>query len=199
MTGAFATQTDRPTVAWGRSILPDVAILVLGCTLLFTGLGDRSLWYLEGRWAEITRQMFLTGDFFHPSIGSEPYFDKPLMTYWLVAFVTALTGRLDEWAVRIPSAVSGLITILSTMWIGRQLWSVLVGRVAAAMLLTSYGLLFWSRTANADLENLAAITLAIGWYWAKRERPGFGAFLVFYLIIFVGALTKGLPAAVVPA
>jgi len=176
----------------------DAIILLASCILLFGGLGTRSLWYLEGRWAEITRQMFLTGDFFHPTIGGEPYFDKPLLTYWLVATVTAITGRLDEWAVRVPSAVSGLITILSTMWIGRRLWSAEVGRVAGAILLTSYGLLFWSRTANADLENLAAITLAIAWYWAKRERPGFGSFLVFYLIIFVGALTKGLPAVVVP-
>jgi 4-amino-4-deoxy-L-arabinose transferase-like glycosyltransferase len=175
-----------------------MAILVLGCVLLFTGLGARSLWYLEGRWAEITRQMFLTGDFFHPMIGDEPYFDKPLITYWLVAVVTTLSGRLDEWTVRIPSAVSGLVAVLSTMWIGRQLWSARVGRYAGAILLTSYGLLFWSRTANADLENLAAITLAIGWYWAKRDRPGFGSFLVFYLIIFLGALTKGLPAVVIP-
>ncbi len=198
MTGVPSNQTERPVMASDRSVLPEVAILFLACVLLFTGLGGRSLWYLEGRWAEITRQMFLTGDFFHPMIGGEPYFDKPLLTYWLVAIVTAVTGRIDEWAVRVPSAVSGLITMVSTMWIGRQLWSARVGRVAAAVLLTSYGLLFWSRTANADLENLAAITLAIGWYWAKQDRPGFGAFLVFYLIIFVGALTKGLPSVVIP-
>ena len=179
-------------------MLPEAVILSLGCLILFLGLGERSLWYLEGRWAEITREMFVTGDFFHPTIGGEPYFDKPLLTYWLVAIVTAVTGRLDEWAVRVPSALSGLVAAASTMWIGRRLWSAEVGRMAGAILLTSYGFLFWSRTANADLENLAVITLAIGWYWAKRDRAGFGAFLVFYLILFVGALMKGLPAVVVP-
>jgi 4-amino-4-deoxy-L-arabinose transferase-like glycosyltransferase len=191
-------QAGRSCAARRRSVLPEVAILAVGCVILFAGLGSRSLWHLEGRWAEITRQMFLTGDFFHPRIGGEPYFDKPLLTYWLVAGVAAVTGRLGEWTVRVPNAVAGLVTVLATMWMGRRLWSADVGRIAGVILLTSYGLLFWSRTANADLENLAAITVAIAWYWANRERPGFGAFLGFYLIVFVGALTKGLPAVVVP-
>ena len=41
--------------------------------LLFWGLGDRGLWASEGRWAEITREMFLSRDFLHPTINGEPY------------------------------------------------------------------------------------------------------------------------------
>lgn len=199
MTQATATRIDEPPVRPARSFsMPDVAILAAACALLFVGLGTRSLWYLEGRWAEVTREMFLTRDFFHPTIGGEPYFDKPLLTYWLVAAVSALTGRLDEWATRVPSAVSGIITIAATMWLGRRLWSAKAGRVAGAILLTSHGFLFWCRTANADAENLAAIMLAIAWYWGHRDRPNFTSFLGFYLIVFVGALMKGLPAVVIP-
>ncbi len=40
--------------------------------------------------------------------------------------------------------------------------------------------------------------LAVAWYWSRRDRLGFPAMLVFYLIAFVGALTKGLTAVVVP-
>ena len=65
-------------------------------------------------------------------------------------------------------------------------------------MLTSYGVLVWSRTAAADTENLAAITLCILWYWVRRDRPNFKTFLIFYLIAFIGALTKGLTAVVVP-
>jgi len=62
--------------------------------------------------------MFLTGDFFHPTIGGEPYFDKPLLTYWLIVGFSALTGALNEWVVRLPSAIFGLISIWATVVLG---------------------------------------------------------------------------------
>lgn len=176
----------------------DIALLLTGAFLLFWGLGVRGLWAAEGRWAQITREMFLTGDFFHPTIGGEPYFDKPLLTYWLRAAIVALTGTLNELVVRFPSALAGVAAVWATAKIGTRLWSARTGRIAGWLLLTTYAFLFWARTGTADAENLAAIVLAVAWYWSRRDRPGFRAMLVFYLIVFVGALTKGLTAVVVP-
>ncbi len=180
-------------VRWADFLLLSTAFL-----LMFWGLGGRSLWGSEGRWAEVVREMLLTKDFFHPTIGGEPYFDKPLLTYWLIAAISAVTGTLNEWVVRAPSAIAGVIAVWATVLLGRRLWSSRVGSIAGWLLLTSYGVLFWSRTAAADTENLAAITLCILWYWSRRDRPNFTTFMVFYLIAFLGALTKGLPAVVIP-
>jgi len=184
----------------GRHVLwADIALLLAGAFLLFWGLGVRGLWAAEGRWAQITREMFLTGDFFHPTIGGAPYFDKPLLTYWFRAAIFAVTGTLNELTIRLPSAIAGIMAIWATAKIGTRLWSAQVGRIAGWLLLTTYAFLFWARTATADAENLAAIMLAVAWYWSRRDRLGFSAMLVFYLIAFVGALTKGLTAVVVPA
>lgn len=174
--------------------------LLLGAAflLLFFNLGAGVLWQSEGRWAEVTREMFQTRDFFHPTINGEPYFDKPLLTYWAIAGITCLTGLLNEWVVRLPGAIAGFIAVWATWSLGRRLWSEQTGRIAGWILLTTYGLIFWSRTASADTENLAAIMLCVNWYWTKRNRPGFRVYLVFYLIAFLGALMKGLTAVVVP-
>jgi 4-amino-4-deoxy-L-arabinose transferase-like glycosyltransferase len=166
--------------------------------LLLWGLGSRNLWSSEGRWAEITREMFLSRDFFHPTIGGEPYFDKPLFTYWVIAVVSAVTGRLDEFIIRLPSAIAALIALACTMYLGTRLWSRSVGRLAGGLLLTSFGFLMYSRVASAESENLAAIVLAVMWYWIRRDKPGFVSFLVFYLIMFIGSHMKGLTAFVVP-
>lgn len=166
--------------------------------LFLWALGYRGLWASEGRWAEITREMFLSGDFFHPTINGEPYFDKPLLSYWLIALVSHTTGKLNEWAIRLPSAVSGLLALWAMVSLGRRLWSEKVAITAGWILLTTYGVLFWSRTGSADMENLAVVIIAVAWYWARRERPGFFTFLVFYLICFLGAHAKGLPAVVIP-
>jgi 4-amino-4-deoxy-L-arabinose transferase-like glycosyltransferase len=181
-----------------RVVRADILLALVAILLLFWALGERGLWTAEGRWAEVTREMLLTGDFFHPTINGEPYFDKPLLTYWLIALVSGLTGRLDEWTVRLPSAISGLLALWATVYLGRRLWSAEVGRTAGWLLLTTYSFLFWSRAGTADMENMAAVTLALAWYWAKRDRPNFSAFFVFYLIAFVGSLTKGLTALIVP-
>jgi 4-amino-4-deoxy-L-arabinose transferase-like glycosyltransferase len=176
------------------------ALLFGACALvlLFWALGDRSLWAAEGRWAEVSREMLLNRDFFHPTINGEPYFDKPLLSYWLIALVAVFTGNINEWAVRFPSAVSGLLVLLATIHLGRRLWSPAVGRTAGWLLLTCYGFLFWSRTGMADMENLAAVMLALAWYWERRERPNFLTFLVFYGTLAIGALSKGLTAVVIP-
>ena len=176
----------------------DAALLAVAALLLFVGLGVRGLWASESRWAEVTREMFLSRDFFHPTIGGLPYFDKPLLTYWLVGLASLLPGGLNEWAARAPNALSGIVAVWATMRLGKRLWSAQTGRLAGWILLTTYGVMFWSRTADADIENLAAVMLCVSWYWAKRDRPGFMAFLVFYLIAFSGSLMKGLLAVVVP-
>lgn len=200
--GTFEVTTQKaidmrlPTAR--EELVPDILLFMAAFILLFWGLGARGLWGSEGRWAEVTREMFLTGDFFHPTIGGEPYFDKPLLTYWLIAAITATTGILNEWVARLPSAISGFLVIWATRDIGGRLWSPNIGRLAAWMLLTTYGFLFWSRTAAADMENVAAIVIAVAWYWSQRDNPDFKSFLVFYLILFLGALTKGLTAVVIP-
>lgn len=173
-------------------------LLSTAMLLLFWGLGWRGLWATEGRWAEITREMLLTGDFFHPTIGGEPYFDKPLLTYWLRAIIALATGILNEFVVRLPSTIAGMAAIWATVKIGTRLWSARTGRLAGWFLLTTYAFLFWARTGTADAENLAVIILAVAWYWARRDRLSFPVMLVFYLIVFVGAMTKGLTAVVVP-
>jgi len=176
----------------------NLLLLLAAFFLLFWSLGDRALWSSEGRWAEITREMFTSGDFFHPTIGGEPYFDKPLFTYWVIAAFSAVTGRLDEFIIRLPSALAALVTLVCTVYLGRRLWSRQTGWLAGGLLLTSYGLLMYSHVASAETENLAAIMLAVTWYWTRRDRPGFVMFLVFYLILFVGSHMKGLTAFVVP-
>ncbi|MCC7213109.1 MAG: glycosyltransferase family 39 protein, partial [Candidatus Brocadia sp.] len=154
----------------GRYERLDIVILVLACVLVFFALGDRALWGAEGRWAEITREMLLTGDYFHPTINGEPYFDKPLVTYWFIAAIALISGTLNELVVRLPGAIAGVAAVWATLRLGRRLWSPAVGRIAAVMLMTSYGLISQSRVAAADTENLATVMLATLWYWSRRDK-----------------------------
>src|SRR6185295_16590829 len=66
------------------------------------------------------------------------------------------------------------------------------------MLTTTHFFVFWSRTASADMLNLAGTVAAVAWYVRRRDRPGFTTAAVFFLILAVTSLFKGLVGAVVP-
>jgi 4-amino-4-deoxy-L-arabinose transferase-like glycosyltransferase len=177
---------------------PELLLLLVSFLMFFWGLGDRGLWAAEGRWACIVREMFQSNDFLHPTINGIAYFDKPILTYWLILPFTFLTNGINEWSLRIPSAISGVIIVFSTLYLGRKFKSPTAGRIAGWIIMACYGIMFWSRTGTAETENVAAIMLALAWYWYRREKPNFLTFVVFYLVCFLGALTKGLPAIVIP-
>ncbi len=142
--------------------------------------------------------MFLTGDFFHPSINGEPYFDKPLFTYWVIAILAQGLGQLNELVARLPSAICALVSLCCVYWLGKRLWDEKTGLVATFFMLTSFGFVFWARTAAADMENLCFIVISICWYIYFEKKADFFSYAGFYLICAVGAQFKGLTAVAVP-
>lgn len=173
-------------------------LLLASCLLLFFALGSRELWTQEWRWANISWNMIYSGDYFHPILAGAAYYDKPLLSYWMMILFSHLVGGLNDWALRLPSALAGLLAIWSTYRIGSVLVNRQMGLIAGWMLATSYFFIFWARTANADMLNLAGILLAIQWYFEHKEHPSFFNYSIFFLILSVTALLKGLIGVVIP-
>ncbi len=165
---------------------------------LFLFLGHNALSGSEDRWAEISREMLVSGDWLHPSLNWRIYFDKPLLTYWLILPFALLYGGFNEFIVRIPSALAGLAGLWGVLLLGRKLFDRGTALLAGWMVLSCYGFLFWARTAAADMANVAAIVLAVAYFYRAEERAKFHHYLGFYLICFIGAWAKGLPALVMP-
>lgn len=173
-------------------------LLIGSAILLCTALGARELWTQEWRWADICWNMIYSSDYLHPYLAGEPYYDKPLLSYWLMIVFSHILGGLTEWALRLPSALAGILTVYCTYRLGLQLANQRVGFIAGWMLTTSYYFIFWARTANADLLNLAGIMLALVWYFSKREQPSFFNYAVFFIILAITSLFKGLIGIIIP-
>jgi 4-amino-4-deoxy-L-arabinose transferase-like glycosyltransferase len=183
---------------WGES--GSVALL-LGATaaVLFVKLGAAELWTLEGRWAGVCAHMIQTGDYLHPYLYGEAYYDKPLLSYWLAIAVARAIGRLNETALRAPSAIAGLVSVWLVYRLGTGRFDRPTGLVAGFLLATCYMFVFWSRVASADLLNVAGTLAAVTWYFERRDRPTFFAFVVFFVLVALTCLTKGLIGAAIPA
>ena len=165
---------------------------------LFFGLNSYGLWGSEDRWAEVSRNMLYYKDFFHPIINGTVYFDKPLISYWPIALVGAIIGEVNEFAVRFPSALFALLALWTVRSLARKLFNEECAKLAGWILLGCYGFIFHARLGAADIQNMTMILLAVAWFFRCEKTAGFFNYLLFYLILAVGAHMKGLPALIVP-
>lgn len=183
----------------------DLLMLALFCAvpfLLFLGnipLIDPD----EGRYAEIPREMLERGDFITPTLNYVKYFEKPPLLYWLNAASLKLFG-LNEFAARLPSALSGLATVLATYIIALRLFDRRTALLAALFLATAAGFVLQSRIILTDMLLTFCLTSALGAFItaARREawhRGGDAVWYTFYLFCALAVLTKGLIGIVFPA
>jgi 4-amino-4-deoxy-L-arabinose transferase-like glycosyltransferase len=142
--------------------------------------------------------MQLTGNYFWPTINGEVYYDKPLLSYWLIAATAYLTGDLNELTVRLPSALAGLLGVALLMVLTRQIYDDRTAVLAGSILATSYSYVFWSRVASADIENVTGVLAALTLYFRNQERPTGWWVIGLWLIMAVTSLTKGLLGFVLP-
>ncbi|TFY85145.1 dolichyl-phosphate-mannose--protein mannosyltransferase [Pseudomonas nabeulensis] len=176
-------------------------LLLLGVTalLLLTGLGARDLWGPETRWANIALQMLQSGDYFDPYLKGAPYYDKPLPSYWLITGAAHVMGGLGPWSLRLPSVIAAWFSVWLIYLIGEQLFRKGTGLIAGWMLATTFYFLFWARVATADVLTVCGVLAAVWWYWRGPDDTRLGRYSVFFLILSLTSLLKGLIGFVLPA
>jgi len=164
--------------------------------VLFWRLGTPSFWDPdEAHYAQTTRELIATGDWAAPYYNQQPFFDKPILFYWLQAVPMTVLGS-TELAARIVPATACLILIGTTIWLGFTLLSWDAAVVAGLLLTVSPGVFALARYAILDSVFTAflfggAACIAVS---VLRRRPAleFGG----YVLIALAVLTKG-PLAIV--
>lgn len=174
--------------------------LLLGATalMLLLGLGTRELWGAETRWANIALQMLQSGDYFDPYLKGGPYYDKPLPSYWLITATAWLTGGLGHWSLRLSSVISAWLSVWLVYLIGEQLFRKGTGLIAGWMLATTFYFIFWARVATADILTVCGVLAAVWWYWRGPDDTRLGRYLVFFLLLSLTSLFKGLIGFILP-
>lgn len=184
-------------ILWGRNAKFRY-LFIAAFILLLTLLSGRDIWTQEHRWADIVAGMFYRHDFLHPYLGDVTYYDKPLLSYWLISLVSFFTGSLSTWELRLPSALAGLLAIVSIYRIGTHVKNKQLGLLSAWLLLTTFYFIFWARTSSADMLNMAGSLFAVSWYLDKKSKPSFLNYTIFFLILTLTSLCKGLVGIIVP-
>jgi 4-amino-4-deoxy-L-arabinose transferase-like glycosyltransferase len=125
------------------------------------------------------------------------YNTKPPLAIWLQALSMKLFG-INEWAVRLPSGLAGLFTILLVYFFGvRVLKSKTIGFVAATILLTTKGFISNHMVRTGDLDAILLFWLTLGIFTfielvVKKPEQTRWHFLLLSISLTGGFLTKGI-------
>lgn len=181
-----------------HSLFLRLAVLVGAAALFLLNLGGHGVVSEELRWAEIAREMRASGEWFRPTINGEPYFDKPVASYWLIVAASHLTGEVTEAAARLPAALTGLLGVWLLMSLAGRWYGPRTGLLAGAILATSFGFAFYARRATADVETVTGVLAAVWLFDRFRERGPGTWLLVLWLLMGVTSQMKGLLGFALP-
>ncbi|SEN88257.1 4-amino-4-deoxy-L-arabinose transferase [Duganella sp. CF517] len=202
---ALAARPAAPSRRAGATLSPALLWMLFGGFVLVTlgALGVRTLVPPdEGRYAEIGREMFVSGDWITTRLNGIKYFEKPPLQAWMNALTFTLFG-LGEWQARLWTGVCGILGVVMTAWAGRVVFSPRIGLYAGLVLAST---LFWLaagqiNSLDMSLSGMMATCLAAVLI-AQRDGATAGQrrawMLVAWAAMALAALAKGLVGVVLP-
>jgi len=186
---------DRPGLqkifAWYLCPLVLLSIYLMGLDRSFLFDVD------EGAFTEATREMLVSRDWWHTTLNGVDRFDKPIGVYWLQAISASLFG-LNEFAFRLPSALSAWIATLALCFFANEKWGAKAAFIAALISSTSLGPWAMARTATADalLGMFFVLSFLDLWRAIETQKLFYSRRLAIW--VGLGLLVKGPVAVVVP-
>jgi len=156
----------------------------------------------EGRYAEIPREMVVSGDWVTPRLNDLKYFEKPPLQYWTTAATFQAFG-VSTWGARLWPVLFGLGGILMTAWTLAVYRGGRAAATGAAILASSLLYLLFGQVITLDMGVGFFLTVgACGFALAQRPGTSRGGRLAWMLVVWLAlagaTLTKGLIGLVVP-
>ncbi|WP_242167246.1 MULTISPECIES: lipid IV(A) 4-amino-4-deoxy-L-arabinosyltransferase [unclassified Pseudomonas] len=166
-------------------------------------MGLHGLWIPdETRYAQISQEMLLSGNWVAPHFMGVRYFEKPAAGYWLIALGQAVFGE-NLFGVRIASALTSGLSVVLAYLIARRLWNDPRKSFACALLYMSFGLVAGQAGySNLDPQFTLWVNLSLVALWfaldSRTPRGRLGAWAVLGVACAMGFMTKGFLAWLLP-
>ncbi|MDR3620935.1 MAG: glycosyltransferase family 39 protein [Paludisphaera borealis] len=174
---------------------PEAAVTLLAGVLFLGCLGSVELWgKREQRLAAEVLDTVVDGRWLVARIQGRPRLEKPPLPRWTAAALAVVSGRCDEWTVRLPGALAALGTVGLTYLLGRRIGGRSLGLCAAMVLCTTP--LFISESRQAGQDGPLALYTTLALYAAYRilepaSEGGRRWAIVFHVGLGLGFLCKG--------
>jgi 4-amino-4-deoxy-L-arabinose transferase-like glycosyltransferase len=172
-------------------------VFIVIAILYFTAARVDTMDVDASQYAEISREMMLSGDCLHIYDRGIEYLDKPPLLFWLSATSMKIFG-INNFGYKLPSILFALWAVFATYRLGKRLYDETTGRMAALILASCQGMFLMTNDVRCDTVLMACVVTAI-WLiqeWVVNRK-------LMYLLggstaIALGMMTKGPIALMVP-
>jgi 4-amino-4-deoxy-L-arabinose transferase-like glycosyltransferase len=169
----------------------DILLLAGFCAFLFFyGIGQFGLIGAdEPRYAQVAREMLERRDWITPTLGGQPWLEKPPLYYWQAMLAYSIFG-VSDWAARLPSAMDATLLIVAIYLFLRRFRRGF--EVDGALITASCaGVIGYARAASTDMPLAATFSIGMLSWWAWRESGKRIYLAAFYAFAALGMLAKG--------
>lgn len=156
----------------------------------------------EGRYAEIAREMLVSGNWLVPKYNDYLYFEKPPLHLWMTAFAFKLFG-LGEWQARLWSGLTSLAGIFFFSYTASKVWGARVGQLTAMILASSPLWILGGHFNSLDMgmaffmgSTLCSLMLARQATQGSKSQQNW--MLLCWASMALAVLSKGLIGVVLP-
>ena len=200
----MVASNSHSTEGWLIRCLTHTALIAAWVFAWFFRLGVRPLGEPdEGRYAEVAREMYVSGDLVTPRLDGFHFFDKPVLQYWATTFFYALFGP-HEWTSRLWPALTALLAIVVASWASGRLHGTRTAWTTALVLGSTFLFFSGARTTTLDMGIAAFLSIAICLFMVAQFDPRAYRYqtllnLLGWASIALAVLSKGLIGVVFPA
>jgi hypothetical protein len=149
------------------------------------------------QYALISREMLVRNSFLQIFENGKDYLDKPPMLFWLSAISLKLFG-IHDWAYRLPSLLFAILSIYATYRFTLIYYQKTVAQLSAMVLATSQAIFLITHDVRCDTMLMGWVILSIWQLAAWYESGKWTNFLLAFIAIAGGMMTKGPIALIVP-
>lgn len=156
----------------------------------------------EGRYAEMAREMLVTGDWVTPRYNGYKYFEKPTLQVWATATAFKAFG-IGDWQARLWTALTGFLTIIAIGLTSAKIYGARAGFLSAVVLASSPMWVISGHVNSLDMGlsaflvgALCSLLLAQTSYSKTATRNWMW---LCWALMALATLSKGLIGAAIPA
>jgi len=181
------------------------AVLLLAAVIASWMLNRETLDPHECFVSVTTREMLQSGDWIIPTCNGELRINKTPLSYWLVGIAAKVTGKVDEFTARLPSAIFAFLSAAAVLYFVNQWLGFRTAVISAAVWATSLSYIRCSHSARPDMAMTFFTTLCLLSFYSaatvvtRRQQIMYA--LVFWVSFGLGNIAKGpapIPLVLIP-
>jgi 4-amino-4-deoxy-L-arabinose transferase-like glycosyltransferase len=191
-----------PLASQRLKLLNVTALLGICFLLLFSNLGVVPF-FLRGEPREglVVSEMYATGNWILPAVNGDYIPFKPPLFHWFGVITGYPFGGIDEFTLRLPSAIFAALGVLMTYFAARRLWGERAGMVAGIVLATTTE--WWQAGTNTQVDMTLAFFIAAAclyFYFLYKQRDfGVAKSLGLPILMGLATLAKGPIGFLIPS